>query len=76
MRKALAEERQDDPECTFHPKISEKSRQKTSHMHPGFIERNNLWMEQKRSKLESRGGVKEDKEQIHCTFTPQLVKVS
>lgn len=75
MRKALADEKEEDPECTFQPKISEKSQQIVSQMKPDFIERNNMWMEQKKEKLkEKESSSKDNKEMIHCTFQPQLVR--
>lgn len=74
MRKALADQQEDDPECTFQPKISEKSQQIVSQLKPDFIERNNMWIEQKREKLkEKESSSKDNKELIHCTFQPQLV---
>ena len=76
MRKALAEDQEEDPECTFQPKISEKSQQMVSQMRPDFMERNNQWIEQRKEKIQAKGASKEDKDSIHCTFTPQLVTIS
>jgi len=72
MRKALADDKDEDPECTFQPKISEKSQQIVSQLRPDFMERNNMWLEQKKEKMRLKGSTKEDKEFIHCTFQPQL----
>ena len=75
MRRALADEKEEDPECTFHPKISEKSQQLVSQTRPDFMERNVMWLEQKKEKLKQRGANKEDKDYIHCTFQPQVVSL-
>lgn len=74
MRKALADDQEDDPECTFQPKISEKSQQIVSQLKPSFIDRNNMWLEQRKEKLKEKETTTNDnKEMIHCTFQPQLV---
>lgn len=73
MRKALADEKEEDPECTFQPKISEKSQQIVAQLRPDFTERNNLWLKKRQEKIESKGTDREDKDQIHCTFQPQIV---
>ena len=74
MRKALVDEQEEDPECTFQPKISEKSQQIVSQMKPDFIERNNMWLKQRDDKMkEKETSSKDTKEMIHCTFQPQLV---
>lgn len=74
MKRALAEEDQEDPECTFHPKISEQSQQIVEkNNRPNFIERNELWMNQKEENLRRRGENREDKELLLCTFTPYTV---
>jgi len=74
MKNALAEEEEDDPECTFHPKISEVSQliiQKNNR--PDFIHRNEMWVNQKQENMKQKGENREDKELLHCTFEPQLV---
>jgi hypothetical protein len=74
MRKALADENMEDPECTFQPKISEKSQKIVSKKRPDFNERNNIWLEQKKENLKQKEETREDKEYLHCTFQPQLVR--
>ena len=69
----MAEEKDEDPECTFHPKISEMSQKLVQKNRPDFIERNNLWLNQRQEKIKQIGESKEDKELLHCTFEPQLV---
>lgn len=76
MRAALAEEKDEDPECTFHPKISEMSQKLVQKNRPDFIERNNMWLSQREEKIKQIGDSKEDKELLHCTFKPELVTVS
>jgi hypothetical protein len=76
MRKALADDQEDDPECTFQPKISEKSQQIVSQLKPSFIDRNNMWLEQRKEKLKDKESVtNENKDMIHCTFQPQIVSL-
>merc|ERR1711935_632675 len=55
MRQAMAEEMEEDPECTFHPKISEKSYHMVSKNRPEFLERNQIWLDQKEMKIKALG---------------------
>ena len=73
MRQAMAEEMEEDPECTFHPKISEKSNVLVNKNRPDFLERNAIWLNQKEMKIKQLGENKEDKKLLHCTFQPQIV---
>ena len=75
MRKALADEREEDPECTFQPKISEKSQQIVASLRPDFAERNSMWLKKKQEKMENKGLDREDKDGIHYTFHPQIVGI-
>lgn len=72
MRQCMAEEMEEDPECTFHPKISEKSYHLVNKNRPGFVERNAIWLNQKEMKIKQLGENKEDKKLLHCTFQPQI----
>jgi len=72
----MAEEMEEDPECTFHPKISEKSYHLVNKNRPGFVERNAIWLNQKEMKIKQLGENKEDKKLLHCTFQPQIVDLS
>lgn len=72
MRQAMAEEMEEDPECTFHPKISEKSYHMVSKNRPNFQERNQIWLDQKEMKIKALGMTNEDKGLLHCTFQPQI----
>ena len=69
----MAEEMEEDPECTFHPKISEKSYHMVNKNRPEFLERNQIWLDQKEMKIKALGMTNEDKGLLHCTFQPQIV---
>lgn len=72
LRQALQEEMEYDPECTFHPQISEMSdllMRKYSRY--DFMERNKMWSAKKQSRLEKVQNQREEQE--NCTFTPSII---
>ena len=68
----MAEEMENDPECTFQPKISEKSHYLMNKSRPDFLERNQIWQNQKESRIKELGETKDSKKLLHCTFQPNI----
>lgn len=69
MNEKKAEE-ENDPECTFIPKINRKYPVDST---VSFIERSRLWKQQKDQRLNEIRKQDENKDLKGCTFQPNLV---
>lgn len=70
MREAKEKEKTNDPNLTFHPKLH-----KNVKMSSNFQQRNKIWTDMKKEKIENKKRNDQDKDLDHCTFHPIVFNV-
>ena len=68
IREAKKKETDNDPELTFKPQLHSKNK-----MSSNFHERNKIWSDTKREKIENKKKNDQDKDLVHCTFQPMVI---
>ena len=67
IREAKRKEIENDPELTFKPKLTSSYK-----MSSNFHERNKIWSDTKKEKIENKKRNDQDKDLEHCTFQPSV----
>jgi len=67
-----AQVKEQDPECTFHPRIRNSNLNKTLSNPLSMHERNKLWKEQKEARLTVHREINKDRDLKGCTFQPDI----
>lgn len=70
IRQERAKIKENDPNLTFKPKISNKFQ-----MSSGFLTRIEAWDREKKDKLQIKRENEKDKDLENCTFKPMIVKI-
>lgn len=74
MRQALQEELENDPECTFHPQLSEMSELiMRKHAKLSFLERMDIWARKKEQSMKELRDHQKDERELRYSFTPKIV---
>ena len=74
MRQALQEELDNDPECTFHPQLSEMSELiMRKHAKLSFLERVDIWARKREQTMKELKEHKKEEQELEFSFTPEIV---
>ena len=75
LRQALQEELENDPECTFHPQLSEMSEWlMRKHAKLSFLERMDIWARRREQNMKELKEHQKEEQELEYSFTPEIVK--